>query len=75
MKRSTLTAWLVTVCLLGACGGTDNPSSGDERDGAFEPMTRTLDDAEKVEEQVLRQKEQVDEALRRMEGGDDEPDA
>ena len=66
---------ITSVCLLcAACGGDSNDSSDDQSDSVFEPMTRTLDDAAKVEEQVLQQKEQLDEALRRMEGEDDEPE-
>ena len=74
MTQSTFTAMLMTACLLCACGGASNDSSEDESESVFEPMTRTLDDAAEVEEQVLQQKEQLDEALRRMEGEDDEPE-
>ena len=69
--RSMLTALACLLCA--ACGGASNEASDDESDSVFEPMTRTLDDAAEVEEKVLQQKEQLDEALRRMEGDDDEP--
>lgn len=74
MTRIRLIALLVTACLVCACGGADNETQEEERDGVFEPMTRVLDDAEKVEEQVLQQKQQMDEALRRMEGEEEEPE-
>lgn len=72
--RNLFIALLMTGSLLCACGG-EKKSAEDERDGVFDPMTRTLDEAQQVEEQVLQQKEQLDEALRRMEGEDDEPEA
>ena len=68
----------VWVLLLGsvfsACGSAEDTTDDTDRETVFDPLTETLDEAEQVEDLVRRQKQQMDEALRRLEGEEGEPD-
>lgn len=72
--RGNVFTLLLFAALLQGCGSPENEDAATERDGVFDPLTNTLEEAEQVEELVLKQKQQMDEALRRMEGEEDEPE-
>lgn len=72
---------IVVICMLAACGSPeDTPSrssaTGDEasRESIFDPMVETIDKAREVEDIVMQQKQQMDEALKSMEGEADDPE-
>lgn len=67
-------ALLLCGAFLCGCGGSDKGDDAAEREGVFDPLTNTLEEAEQVEDLVLQQKQQMDDALRRMEGEEDEPE-
>jgi hypothetical protein len=65
----------ITMCfLLATCGG----DSGDERDAneekVFDPLVKSVDKAKTVEDTVLQQKEDMDEAMKQMEEGMEDPE-
>jgi len=62
---------ILTCLVLAACGGGADDSKDDEQK-VFEPLIESVDKAKAVEDTVLQQKEDMDEAMRRMEDGDDD---
>ncbi|HEX9852315.1 MAG TPA: hypothetical protein VGA68_04845 [Woeseiaceae bacterium] len=68
---------LIPLCLLlFACGNEaadDAASKGDE-ESVFEPFIESVDKAKAVEDTVLQQKEEMDEAMKRMEEGTEAAD-
>lgn len=70
------TATAILACLvLTACGGaSDDPKSGAEEEKVFDPLIQSVDKAKAVEDTVLQQKEDMDEAMKRMEEGGEDPD-
>ena len=68
---------LVAVTLLSfaltACGGSEQAEQDEDRETVFDPLVETIDRAEAVNDVAVEQKERMDEALREMEGEDEEP--
>ena len=56
---------------LGACGGDEVAEPAVDRETVFDPLVDTLDRAEAVEDLALEQKNRLDDALQRMEGGEE----
>ncbi len=68
--------WILLVSsVLPGCGSPEDTTDDTDRETVFDPLTETLDEAGQVEDVVRQQKRQMDEALRRMEGDEDEPEA
>jgi len=72
---------IAIIFLLAGCGSPEDKSSqstetGDDAsvESVFDPMVESLDKAREVEGVVMQQKQQMDEALRRMEGEADDPE-
>ena len=65
-------ALFVACLILAGCGGVDKEE--EDREGVFDPMVETIDRAKEVEDAALKHKEDMDKALREMEGTDDEND-
>ena len=70
---------ITLMFILAGCGSSDDTSSGSSEasvekneESVFDPMVDTLDKAREVEDIVMQQKEQMDEALKRMEGETEE---
>ena len=68
--------WILLVSsVLPGCGAPEDTTADTDRETVFDPLVETLDEAEQVEDVVLQQKRQMDEALRSMEGEEGEPEA
>ncbi len=72
---------IALIFLLAGCGSSEDTASksnetGGEasRESVFDPMVESLDKAREVEDVVMQQKQQMDEALLRMEGAADDPE-
>jgi hypothetical protein len=67
---------LVLCCLmLAGCGGaSDTTEAKKDEEKVFDPLIQSVDKANAVEDTVLQQKKDLDEAMRRMEDGDDDAD-
>jgi len=66
----------VLLCFaLTACGGGSSNETDEEQAKVFDPLIQSLDKAKAVEETVLQQKQDMDDAMKRMEEGDDQGDA
>jgi hypothetical protein len=59
--------------LLAACGGSSDESDQDQ-EKVFDPLIQSVDKAKSVEDTVMQQKEDMDEAMKKMEEGSDDPD-
>ena len=71
--RSTLT--IFAALLLTACGGASDDSAREaEEEKVFEPLIQSVDKAKAVEDTVNQHKKDMDEAMKRMEEGADDPD-
>lgn len=69
MKTTLLFMFLVFVGCSGSSGsGSDEDAVTEDRETVFDPMIRSIDKANQVEQQVFDQKEKMDEALKEMEG-------
>ena len=67
MRRTMLIAMFV----LAACSGAEKEP---EEEGVFDPLVKTIDKAEGVEDAALKHKEEMDKRLREMEGADSSDD-
>jgi len=72
---------IALIFLLAGCSSSEDTASksdktgGDvSRESVFDPMLESLDKAREVEDVVMQQKQQMDEALLRMEGAVDDPE-
>ena len=72
MQRTNLALILTAIIAVG-CGSGDEQEEAD-RETVFDPLVNTLEEAEAVNDVALEQKERMDEALRQMEGEQDEPE-
>jgi hypothetical protein len=70
---------LALILTVASCGGPEPTGNGDtgseerdneEQETVFDPLVGTIDTARKVEDQVMGQKRQLDEALREAENDD-----
>ena len=75
MKRLPYVWILLLGSVLPGCGSPEDTTGDTDRETVFDPLVETLDEAERVEDVVLQQKQQMDEALRRLEGEEEEPEA
>lgn len=70
--------WLIMALMLfglAACGNFgDEPEAKAKEEKVFDPLIQSLDKAKTVEDTVLQQKKDMDEAMKRMEEGRDDPD-
>ena len=65
----------LTLTILTACGSPDEGSAEvEDKETVFDPMVETIDRAAAVEDLVMQQKADMDEALRRAEGEVDDAD-
>ncbi len=65
----------LTLTILTACGSPDEGSAeAEDKETVFDPMVETIDKAAEVEDLVMQQKADMDEALRRAEGDVDDAD-
>jgi hypothetical protein len=65
----------LTLTMLTACGSPDEGSvEAEDKETVFDPMVETIDRAAAVEDIVMQQKADMDEALRRAEGEVDDTD-
>ncbi|HSD71039.1 MAG TPA: hypothetical protein VLB07_15885 [Woeseiaceae bacterium] len=73
MKILTL---IVLSLILSACGDEAANHSADEEDeeSVFDPLIESVDKAKAVEDTVMQQKDDMDEAMQRMEEGAEDPD-
>lgn len=67
MKLAAATLTVILLVLAG-CESSDPASTNAERDGVFDPLSDTLEEAEAVEELALKKKQEMDDALKRLEG-------
>ena len=68
---------LIMFCLtLSACGNepADDAASKEDEETVFDPLIESVDKAKGVEDTVMQQKEDMDEAMQQMEEGMEEPD-
>lgn len=70
------TLLLVLWCLmLAACGDpSDSSEAKKDEQKVFDPLIKSVDQAKGVEDTVLQQKKDMDEAMKRMEDGGDSSD-
>jgi hypothetical protein len=65
----------LTLTILTACGSSDEGSAeAEDKETVFDPMVETIDKAAEVEDLLMQQKADMDEALRRAEGEVDDAD-
>ena len=62
--------------MLSACSKepADDAASEEDQETVFDPLIESVDKAKDVEDTVLQQKEDMDEAMRQMEEGTEDPD-
>jgi hypothetical protein len=68
---------LIMFCLtLSACGNepADDATTNEDEETVFDPMIESVDKAKGVEDTVMQQKVDMDEAMKRMEEGTEDPD-
>lgn len=56
------------LTLLTGCSDAEQASTDVERDGVFDPLSDSLQEAQDLEDVALEKKREMDEALKRMEG-------
>jgi hypothetical protein len=67
--------YTILLCLLlAACGGGSTEDSAKEEEKVFDPLIQSVDKAKAVEDAVLQQKKDMDDAMKRMEEGDEQSD-
>jgi hypothetical protein len=65
----------LTLTMLTACSSPDEESAeAEDKESVFDPMVETIDKAAEVEDLLMQQKADMDEALRRAEGEVDDAD-
>ena len=65
----------LTLTMLTACGSPDEGSAeAEDKETVFDPMVETIDKAAEVEDLLMQQKVDMDEALKRAEGEIDDAD-
>jgi hypothetical protein len=65
----------LTLTILTACSSPDEESAeAEDKESVFDPMVETIDKAAEVEDLLMQQKADMDEALRRAEGEVDDAD-
>lgn len=67
----------IMFCLmLTACGNepADDAASNEDQETVFDPLIESVEKAKVVEDTVMQQKKDMDEAMKRMEEGTDDPD-
>ena len=69
MMRRAMT--VVAAIAMAACGSGE-PDREADRETVFDPLVDTLEEAEAINDVALEQKARMDEALREMEGEEDE---
>lgn len=74
MQLPTNARSLLACAVLLGCGPAEEPPERADRETVFDPLVDTLEQAEQLEDSVLQQKEQMDQALRRLEGEEEEPE-
>ena len=62
--------------MLAACGNepADDATTQDDEETVFEPLIESVEKAKGVEDTVMQQKEDMDEAMQQMEEGTKDPD-
>ena len=68
---------LIVFCLmLPGCGNepADESATHEDEETVFDPLIESVDKAKGVEDTVMQQKEDMDEAMREMEEGAEDPD-
>lgn len=66
---------ILASLLVTACGGaSDSSERAKEEEKVFDPLIQSVDKAKAVEDTVLQQKKDMDEAMKRMEEGSDDTD-
>ncbi len=68
---------LFMFCLtLSACGNepADDATTIEDEETVFDPLIESVDKAKGVEDTVMQQKKDMDEAMKRMEDGTQDPD-
>lgn len=66
---------LVACLVLTACGGASDDAERDAgEEKVFDPLIQSVDKAKAVEDTVEQHKRDMDEAMKRMEEGQDDPD-
>ena len=68
---------LIMFCLmLSACGNepADEAASKEDEETVFDPLIESVEKAKGVEDTVMQQKKDMDEAMQRMEEGTEDPD-
>ena len=65
---------LALSLIIAGCGGGSDTAKEEESEGVFDPMVETIDKANAVEQQLMDQKDQMDQAIKDAEGGAAEDD-
>ncbi len=62
--------------LLSACGNepADDATTSEDEETVFDPLIESVDKAKGVEDTVMQHEEDMDEAMRHMEDGTEDPD-
>lgn len=65
--------WVLCL-LLAACGGESRDETDAKEEKVFDPLIQSVDKAKAVEDTVLQHKEDMDDALQKMEESEANPD-
>ena len=72
---------IVLFLMLVGCSSPDeskteleNETAAEDRETVFDPLVKSLDRAKALEDIVMQQKRDMDAALKRMEGGEEDPE-
>lgn len=69
MLRSRHRIALLAAGLMAACGASDEePAPGAEHGQLADPMLRSMEKAQQVEQEAIERKDELDDALRKAEG-------
>lgn len=74
MRYAMMLVFAMAVTGLAACGSTEDDAPEPDRETVFDPLVESLEKAEQVEDLALEQKRRMDDALRQIEGGDEDPE-